>query len=269
MEPAFLRPTTASATGLPGPGLVGVLAQLGLQPGRRPGPAPAGAASPSFVQGLAGWLGWKDAIALAAALQAPPTAAVSSGATRSRAGAKPSPLRAAAEQAFERVAAPLRQAIDDDRDTAGLDGSDFLPFRSRCFALQQAMSRAVGPLRVQLRGAVARGSPALAQLAALDAVMAEALAAREQAQLAQLPTLLDQHFHQLRAQHLRQALAQASPGTQDTLSPGTPSPNPGPAAWIDTFRHDMRRLLRAELALRLQPCQGLLDTLRSAQPETS
>jgi len=245
MEPALFRPHTAPATALPVPGLVAVLGQLGLTPPRH-----AAAAPPSFVQGLAGWLGWKDAIALAAALQAPSAAP---GATAVRPG-KPAALRAAAEQAFERAAAPLRQAIDDDRDTAGLDGSDFLPFRSRCFALQQAMSRAVGPLRVQLRGAVARGSPALAQLAALDAVMADALAAREQAQLVQLPTLLDQHFHQLRAQHLRQA---------------SPSDSPGLAAWIDTFRHDMRRLLHAELALRLQPCQGLLDTLRSAPPETS
>jgi hypothetical protein len=106
------------------------------------------------------------------------------------------------------------------------------------------MDTAINPLRAQLRAAVARLSPQAEQLAALDAVMAGALAPQEQAQLAQMPALLDKHFTQLRQAHL-----------------GTDNDTP----WLDTFSQDMQRLLLAELALRLQPAQGLLAALRGKQ----
>ena len=215
-------------TGLNGSALVGLLAELQLAPDNRR------ATPPSFVEGMGRWLGWKEAIPLSAVLQAPlgPAAGVRAPGAHAT---------AALEREFNRVHAALGKAIDDDRSTARDDGRDFLPFRRRCFSLQQAMDTAIGPLRTQLRAAVARLSPQMAQLAALDAVMANALAPREQAQLAQMPALLDKHFTRL-----RQASAES---TQDT-------------PWLDTFRQDMRRLLLAERDLRLQPALGLLETLR-------
>ena len=232
MEQAFVR------TGLNGSALVGLLAQLALieQP----------AAAPSFVEGMGRWLGWKEAIPLSAVLQqaapghaaAAPRAAVPSLAADAQARANSEVLG----REVARVQAVLAQAIHTDRDTVREDGHDFLPFRRRCLTLQQAMDASVGPLREQLRAAVARRSPALARLAALDAVMAQALAPREQTLLALLPVLLEKHFLRLRPAQ----------------------PHNEPPTWLDTFRQDMRRLLLAELDLRLQPSLGLLATLRSA-----
>lgn len=213
---------------LNGSALAGLLAQLSLVD--RPTTAP------SFVEGLARWLGWKDAIALSAVLQAPVPAAA--------AAATPA-LLAPLEAEFARVRAALGRAIADPGDTAGEEGHDFLPFRRRHFQLQQAMEAALGPLRAQARATLlkaGRRHPPLARLAALDAVLADALAPREQAQLAAMPVLLEKL-------HARWRLAASEP-----LNP----------AGLAGFRHDMQRLLQAELDLRLQPAQGLLDALRAA-----
>lgn len=221
-------PITASM-GLNGSALPGLLAQLGLaEPPARP---------PSFVDGMGRWLGWQAAIPLSAALQAP--SASSPAATRPRLSA--AAALAALELELARVQAALTRAIDDDAELAGEDGLSFLPFRRRCFALQQAMDAAIAPLRAQARAAVARRAP---QLAALDAVLAGAVGAREGTLLSTLPALLDKHFHRLRP---------AQPDPHDT-------------GWLARFRHDLRRLLLAELALRLEPTLGLLDTLR--EPHT-
>ena len=230
MEREFPPPRRA---GLQGSALVGLLAHLGL--------ADRPAAPPSFVEGLGRWLGWKEAIPLSAVLQAqalPGPAAVARAPS-----AQALRHTAALEREFLRVQKALQSAIEDDRSVAQEDGQSFLPFRRRCFGLQQAMDAAIGPLRTQLRTAVSRVSPALAQLAALDAVMASTLAAREQAQLAQLPVLLEKHFMRLRS---------AAETTPDDIP------------WLQRFRLDMQQLLLAERDLRLQPAQGLLATLQAA-----
>lgn len=216
-------------TALNGSALVGLLSQLALveRPLGRHNPPP------SLVKGLGRWLGWKESIPLAGVLQAPPPALA--------APCDPTAAHAALQRELQRVQAELARLIADDSSTRDEDGWDFLPFRRHCFAVQQAMAAAIAPLRAQARAAVARLSPASTQLAALDAVMANLLAPREQALLAQLPVLLDKHFTQLRDA--------AEPG-------GTP--------WLPRFNHDMQRLLHAELDLRLQPVLGLLATLERA-----
>lgn len=211
-------------TGLNGSALVDLLAQLAL--------IEPPVAAPSFVEGMGRWLGWKEAIPLSAVLQ--PTAPGMVAAVSDNADAL--------QHQLSRMQAELTQAILAERDTAQEDGHDFLPFRRRCLNLQQTMQAALGPLREQLRAAVAQQSLDMAKLAALDAVMARALAPREQALLAMLPVLLEQHFLKLRA------------------APFLPRQKP----WLDTFRQDMHRLLLAELNLRLQPSLGLLETLHSA-----
>lgn len=227
MEREFPPPPRAGLQGSP---LLDLLAQLALA--ERP------ATPPSFVEGLGRWLGWKEAIPLSAVLQPTPRAAAAARAP----AAGGSHQAAAWAQEFQRVQTTLRRAIVEDTSTAREDGLSYLPFRSSVFQQQQAMETAIAPLRTQLRAAVARLSPALARLAALDAVMATALAPREQARLALLPALLEKHFSRLRQ-------------TADTDTP-----------WLSRFRHDMQLLLLAELDLRLQPAQGLLATLRGAQP---
>jgi len=222
MERTLLPPP---GTGLKGSELVGLLAQLAL--------VDRAATTPSFVEGMGRWLGWKSAIPLSAVLQAPLAAAVRQPAERVRTHLL--------EAEFTEVHDALVRAVADESSTATEDGRDFVPFRRRYTGLQQAMESAITPLRAQWRDAVARSSPEGARLAALDAVMARVLAPQEQAQLAQMPALLGKHFSQLRCAH-----GEASPQTN----------------WLPSFRRDMQRLLRAELALRLQPAQGLRDTLR-------
>jgi hypothetical protein len=105
------------------------------------------------------------------------------------------------------------------------------------------MEGAIGALRQRLRDALSRRSLALARLAAIDAVMDHTLAARERGLLGLVLLRLQSHFEQL------QRAAQG-----DTT------------AWTGTFRDDMDRVLRAELAHRLLPAQGLLDALNNHPP---
>jgi Protein of unknown function (DUF3348) len=214
-------------TSLNGSALVGLLSQLGLAE------LPGGpAAKPSFVEGLGRWLGWADAIALSAALNVPAGAAA------------PGLGMAAAEREFSRVQVNLQRSIEAACGPKVTD-IDFPSYRRRCQALQQAMETTIAALRAQLRAALAPRSPALARLAALDAVMQDLLAPREQALLALMPTLLEKHF-----ERRRRAAPEAAPAS----------------AWLGPFRQDMRRLLQAELDLRLQPAHGLLDALRNPPP---
>ncbi len=226
MEREYPPPPRAGLQASP---LVGLLAHLKLGPAERP------AAPPAFVEGLGRWLGWREAIPLSAVLQGP------AAARAAQPGQLSPQALAGLEREFARVRATLSQAIADDGATAQEDGHSFLPFRRRCFSLQQAMDAAITPLRTQLRAAVARLSPAQAQLAALDAAMAQALGPRQQALLAQTPVLLEKHFTRLRSE----AGAATTP-------------------WLPRLRHDMQQLLLAELDLRLQPALGLLATLQQA-----
>ncbi|MDE2452175.1 MAG: DUF3348 family protein, partial [Burkholderiales bacterium] len=131
--------------------------------------APTAEGRPVFAERLGHWLGWTGAIALAAALNAAPAAG---GGTQA----------AAAEEAdFQRVAAALEAAIAAEPREDVSSPTDFGPYRRHCLALQQAMQDGIGALRQRLRDALARRAPALARLAALDAVLDPALAPQERA----------------------------------------------------------------------------------------
>ena len=93
------------------------------------------------------------------------------------------------------------------------------------------MEASIAPLRARLRAALTRKSADMARLAAMDAVLEQALGARERSLLATVPALLEKHFVRSHA-----------------------------AAGV--FRKDMQAVLLAELELRLQPIDGLLAALR-------
>lgn len=255
-------------SGLNGSALVGLLAQLSL--------LDAPLAKPSFVDGLGRWLGWDLAIPLAAALNGPPQGP---GGCAGDDPAGDDGARAAAAAAGSALAATrqaLARAITDDgvrpavprrpglraparrpADTVDAPAAtDFAPYRRRCIDLQQAMERAIAPLRQRVRGAVGRRSPALGRLAAIDAVLEGVLGAQQQALLAMMPTLLQTHFDRLRQAPSRSPAAQG---------PNAPAPS---LDWLDTFHHDMQRLLLAELELRLLPLQGLLEAADPPAPGT-
>lgn len=178
----------------------------------------------SFADRLSHWVGWTDAIALSSALEAAPV--VLPG--RQAAGAVGA---AEVERVRTALAAPFEPA----------DETDFLPYRRRYHARQQAMDTRIGALRQRLRATLGAGSPRSARLAALDATLEQLLAGRERSLLASVPVLLEKRFEQLRRAE----------------------PDAAPAAWRAAFAGDMHAVLRAELALRLQPVDGLLAALRT------
>lgn len=218
----------SSNPGVAGSELTRLLTRLG-----HPADGPPAHPAPVFAERLGHWLGWTGAISLSAATAAAPTAA------RGRRGNSD----AAAD--FQRVRAALEASIASLPDEPASSPTEFAPYRRHCAEQQQAMQDAVGALRQRLRDALSQRSAEGARLAAIDAVMDRSLAGHERSLLALVSLRLQAHF-----QHLQGAYSGASL-----------DPNRG---WLDAFRHDMRQLLRAELAHRLLPAQGLLDSLRDS-----
>lgn len=214
-------------TGLTGSALVRLLAGMGEAPGR------AGEPRAAFADGLVQWVGWADAIALSAALERPAASATAAG---------PQARYTGEHAEYERVRATLAQAIGREVQAAGRSpleaGMGFAPYRQCCVARQQAMAVATGALRDRVRAALAACGPDAARLAAVDVVLAQALAAQEQRLFAAVPARLEKHFQRLCA-------AEAGP---------------------DAFRADLQAVLLAELELRLQPVEGLLEALRRHTP---
>ena len=195
-----------------------------------------------FADRLSHWLGWSDAISLSAALAAP-AAAVPSG-----------PLTAAVVEAGQcgRVRAALETAIDEEmRALAREQPTDFPPFRRRYLARQQAMATSIAPLRERLRQTLAARSPAMARLAGIDAVMEQVLGEQEHRLLATVPAFLEKCFKRLR---------------QDAAPAEDPSGSGADAdAWRATFSEALRSVWLAELDIRLQPAEALVEALRACE----
>ncbi len=188
----------------------------------------------AFAERLAHWLSWSDAISLSTVLTA----------GRSESGLERSRGPGGEEADFQRVRAALEASIAAGTRESASSPTDFGPHRRHCIALQQAMHDAVGALRQRLREALSRHSPALARLAAIDAVLDQTLAARERSLLGLVPLRLQTHFERLQRA-----------GGDDT-------------GWLKTFRDDMDLVLRAELEHRLLTARGLLDTLHTHRQPT-
>ena len=188
-----------------------------------------------FADRLSQWFSWTDAISLSAALDG----GFAAGRSGARAPVDPE------EGECTRVRTALVNAIADPMETT----VDFSSYRRRYLARQQAMEASIGPLRDRLRSRLAARSPAMARLAAMDAVMEQVLGAQEYRLLSTVPVLLEKHFARLRKAD--QAADEADSGVQ-------------PGRWSDLFRKDMQGVLLAELDLRFQPLEGLLEALRTS-----
>jgi hypothetical protein len=216
-------------------------------------PLQAPAAPDDFAQRLAHWFDWTHAFSLSAAL--------------SDASSRPDVpgfggrgALAADERELARVRNALARTIAEAPDGGApprrlgrpLAGAatpvevavDFATYRQRYTQCQLAMETQIVPLRRRLRSTLADRSSALAKLAELDTVMEQVVGAQERALLATVGARLEPRFEQLRA-----------------ASPDAPA-QPGP--WLDRFREEMRNLLLAELELRLQPVEGLLEACRKS-----
>lgn len=218
-------------TGFTGSALIDLLTrliELDVRPSRQ-----------GFADRLGQWLGWTDAIALSGALGGGAAAKEASG-----------PATAAVEEAqCARVRSASAAAIAEDARAAALDPTpaDFTPYRRRYIARQQAMVSSIEALRGRLRETLAARSPTMARLAEIDTVMAQVLDPQAHRLLATVPGLLEKHFRRLRKAN------QPSDDKTDT-QPDT--------AWLDAFCKDMHSVWLAELELRLQPVEGLLEALR-------
>ena len=233
---------SAPSSTLSGPRLVRQLAAL------------AGSAADAPVQPLSQllsqWLEWKQAVALARVLDAAPATADLAPAGDGDAAALVASTRAALAQSLVR----------DRAFAAPPDGPrppyEWTWFQQRHLALQHLIESGTGRLREQLRQRLAAASPALARLAAIDAVMEQALGRPTRTLLARATPVLEHRFKTL--QPPVDASLPATP--QAPAAPETP-------AWLDSFLHDLRELLLAELDIRLQPAEGLLAALGPASVE--
>jgi hypothetical protein len=221
----------------------------------------------AFAQRVSQWFDWTHEIALAAVLSARPDPAVP--------GAPPLPGVPLEHEARElaRLRAVLQKAADDAPDGISPQrdprearaarrpaaapsepteiATDFATSRQRYHACQQLMETRIAALRRRLRAALADQAPALAQLAELDQLMEQVVGEQERVLLASLGGRLEARFEQSRQQRHQQEC----------------QPLDKPPVWLPTFQHEMRALLRAELDLRLQPLDGLLEAGR--QPSSA
>jgi hypothetical protein len=221
---------------------------------------PASLPKADFAEALGQWFSWTDAIALSSALNG--AAAALPSATESDPHADELEyhrLRQALVAALEdKPAAPVsragpHRALTPPEAAPDTDSADFSPHRQRYLARQRAMAAGIEPVRQRMRATLSGVSPAMAQLAALDALMEQVVGAKARTLLSTLPFSLERHFERLRR------AAQVTPET---------APLRHPAPWQDQFRRDMRQLLLAELDFRLQPLEGLLAALRrSSSPD--
>jgi hypothetical protein len=215
----------------------------------------------AFAQRLAQWFDWTHAFSLSAAL--------SDASERSAVpGFGGLGAVSADERELARVRSALAKTIADapaggaeprrlERPLAGMVAptampADFATYRQRYTKCQLAMETQIVPLRRRLRSTLADRSPALAKLAELDSVMEQVVGAQERALLATVAGRLEPRFEQLRGVQ------------QDVASPETSPHVSQPGPWLERFRQEMRALLLAELDLRLQPVEGLLEASRKS-----
>jgi hypothetical protein len=218
----------------------------------------APAAPDAFAQRLARWFDWTHAFSLSAALGESATQAdVPAFGGQGALGADECELARARAALGRTIAEAPDGAVETRRMNRPLAGAiiaaetpvDFATYRQRYTACQLAMETQIVPLRRRLRSSLADRSAALAKLAELDIVMEQVVGAQERALLATVAARLEPRFDQLR-------------GAQDDV----PS-RPGP--WLERFRQEMRGLLLAELDLRLQPVEGLLEACRQSLQKRS
>ncbi|WP_186031721.1 DUF3348 domain-containing protein [Burkholderia gladioli] len=240
---------------------------------------------------LSQWVAWTDAIALSSVLAAPAQVVAGLRGNGEDEAARGLSLRSSLSKAIanDALLAPARQLrrggafapaqLARPPEPAETD-ADFALYRQCCLSLQQKMESEIGDLRARLRPRLAAQSPALAKLAALDATMERALAARERSLFGAVPGLLGAYFERLRADakaaraeaegeatdgNGNGEAAQAGSGVNDSDNDGGSGPVNGPAAAPAaaplTRAADVAPPLRARLAQASAP-DSWLDTFR-------
>ena len=214
----------------------------------------APSAPDAFAQRLAQWFDWTHAFSLSAALgDASVRADVAMfggegavAADERELGRVRALLARTIADAPAGASAPPRRVLRPVKDAVAPAEMpvDFATYRQRYTKCQLAMETQIVPLRRRLRSTLADRSARAAKLAELDTVMEQVVGAQERALLATVAGRLEARFDQLRG------------AQSDAVTPAGP--------WLEQFRQEMRGLLLAELDLRLQPCEGLLEACRKS-----
>jgi Protein of unknown function (DUF3348) len=206
----------------------------------------AGAASQDVAERLGQWLNVAEAIELHAAQSA--VAAAGAAAARRPPRVEPAALHSTLRAELDRVRAVLTRSITTrpphQPDPNDLD-TELALFHQRLGDQQRRMEMGVDALREHVRQQLAQSTPAMAQLAAIDAVMDGFFGGREQRLLSQLPVFQKARFAALR----QEAAHTRSSDTPDDLR------------WLHHFAAEFEQTLLAELDLRLQPVTGLIEAL--------
>ena len=210
-------------------------------------PGDADRAPADVAARLGDWLGAMDSIKLEGALQA-----ITAFGAQARSPGQPvdAPVL---QQELTQLGALLSRMFSAPGDTTlpPEHAGEYAPHLKRFVELQKQMEQRVGALRNRLHQLLGKGSPRLRQLVALDAALHQLMGDREHKLLGNVPVLLERRFNARRDAHQARlaALGQTDDPTTWRL----------PGGWLDTFQRDMRDVLQAELQLRLQPLQGLIE----------
>ena len=121
------------------------------------------------------------------------------------------------------------------------------------------MESVVRTLRSQVRAQLAKSTPALQQLATLDATFENILSEREAVLLGKVSRLLEKRFAQALKQHLKAQADLAADSAPHEVRPAAVKP----LAWLIPIRQAMRTALLAELDTRLQPTLGLVEAFHA------
>lgn len=219
---------------------------------------------------LSQWLSTVDAVTLSRAVRATEEMEPSSAPDGAAATAAPE-LAALVDAARAELAAlaegrpaagrPQRSRADntpvDQPDPAA--EAQFAPHAARYLAAQKQIEPRVVALRAQVRSGLASAAPAARPLAALDAVMEQVMAPREQRLWATLAGHLER-----RMAHRRQLHEDVLAGTGSTDDPARWKQ---PGGWLHAFERDLQALLQAEIDVRLQPVMGLLEAAQHKNKE--
>lgn len=217
---------------------------------------------------LGQWLDMMDSLALFSALDAGSAVAAHAQSEPGAAGKRlPEQLARVRQQLSEAIindgvfgAAPARIRFPTPLPEATVDSAlDFTPYHRYYLAHQRDLGTAIGALRVNARRALGQASPALSQLAELDAIFEKALNQRERNLLASIPTLLAKRFTQRYQEHLASQPDAAADAPEHWVAPGS---------WLEAFCRDTQSVLLAELELRLSPVAGLIAAFDGARNPT-
>lgn len=212
-----------------------------------------------FAERLSLWVGPVEAIALQATLQSLRQVRVPQAGSTAQ--------RQALEEDIARVRAALAQAIAQDPLPPPAPGADrakdaaWPTYLQRHQDLQRRMDRLIDPLRDHVRHALGQTSARLRQLAALDAVLAQTLAVRQERLLPTPPSLLQRRYEQLRQAHLQALKTRAADAGADAVALDDPTHWRASGAWLHRFEQDWRQALLAEVDLRLETVRGLAEAL--------